>query len=140
MTKKAAETVAYLRGHRQSQAPLGPLAGNPGVHVHHVQIMVLSCRDGSRQPKPSTQTCRMNWCCHGDEHNWPPLSRDCRSPERKQNCGLCHRNSRKGLRECVCVFIHTEWSAKGNCLPKQSQRQEKGSASGNLPSDSLQRW
>lgn len=43
--KKERLTVAYLRNHRQSQAPLGPVTRpSRGVHVHHVYIMVVSYR------------------------------------------------------------------------------------------------
>lgn len=43
--KKERLMVAYLRNHRQSQALLGPVTRpSPGVHVHHVYIMVVSYR------------------------------------------------------------------------------------------------
>lgn len=53
VVKRESLMVAYLRNHRQSQAPLGPVTRpSPGVRVHHVYIMVISYR---REPRAKVE-------------------------------------------------------------------------------------
>jgi len=121
--------IAYLRNHRQSQAPLGPVTWpNPGVRVHHV-YSPLPKRSHASKVNRSGWRSRVHSSCDGRDARRTFMSTsssrsscDSCSPDRKENCELCYNSSRKGLCEgwvrlCVCEMVRVHvWVCVCMCV------------------------